>query len=85
MKKSICSVLGFLLVALQSPAADNAAKPYERPALDPRLTTEEEGVVWRFYPGSGDESLPRVLMISDSITYGYAHDVAYRLSSQRQN
>lgn len=69
--------------ALPVHAAGQAGKPYEKPPLDPRLTdTSDPNLVWRFYPGSGDAKLPRVLLIGDSITYGYAHDVAYRLSSE---
>lgn len=75
-----------LLGALPTPpvlAGTKTNTVHERPPLDPRFTdSSNPNLVWRFYPGSGDESLPRVLMIGDSITYGYAHDVAYRLSTE---
>lgn len=43
--------------------------------IDKDLGLHSDGRPWQFYPGTGDESLPRVLLIGDSIMNGYRGSV----------
>ena len=50
---------------------------------DEALGLHSGGGVWKFYPADNqDKSLPRVLLIGDSIMNGYRHEVASKLKDK---
>lgn len=66
MRLKYCTVIALLtaFMAAQALAADSSAKPQTKPAADPNKPNPMKAIV-------DDPSLPRVLLIGDSISIGY--------------